>query len=297
MPPVRVHLIQAFTEAGVGGNGAGVVLDAQDLTPEQRQAVAAVVGLSETAFVSPSTRADFRLEFFTPARQLPHCGHATLATFWLLSRLGRITCDRSSKETVEDVRAIRFQADTVLMEQKAPVYRDPGIPAREVCAALGLESDALHPGAEPSVVSTGNAWLIVPVRDEHALAMARPVSARVLELSERCEAIGVYAVAPAPEGSGVDLAARMFAPRVGIDEESATGSAAGPAACFHHDRLGGGRTTIVLRQGHLMHPPSPSRIEARLNVDGGVVRNLLVGGRAAPAGERIVEVDATCAAR
>jgi len=290
MPRVTVHLIQAFTENGSGGNGAGVVLDAQNLDQDQRQAVARTIGLSETAFVSPSPRAAFRLEFFTPARQVAHCGHATVATFWLLARLGRVDCDRSSKETVDDVRAIRFHADMVFMEQKQPAYRVPNTPAADLWESLGLDPGACHPDSGMAVVSTGNSWLVVPVRDESTLASAAPDASRIRRISEAMGIVGYYACAPAPSGNEYDLACRMFAPLYGIDEESATGSAAGPAGCFHHDRLGSPQATLVLRQGHLMTPPSPSRIEVRLNLDDGEVRNLLVGGRAAAAGERVVEV-------
>jgi PhzF family phenazine biosynthesis protein len=65
---VEVLIVNAFVRDGTGGNPAGVVLDADDLGAEDRQAVARQVGLPETAFVSHSAVADVRLEFFTPVR-------------------------------------------------------------------------------------------------------------------------------------------------------------------------------------------------------------------------------------
>jgi predicted PhzF superfamily epimerase YddE/YHI9 len=62
------------------------------------------------------------------------------------------------------------------------------------------------------------------------------------------------------EGNAVS--ARMFAPRYGIDEESATGMAAAPLACLLHDRLRIAGDTIVIEQGMFMAPPSPSLLEA-----------------------------------
>ena len=83
-------IVYAFTEGGGGGNPAGVVVDADGLGPAARLRIAARVGLSETAFVSASATETVRLEFFTPTRQIAHCGHATIATFALLRALGRI---------------------------------------------------------------------------------------------------------------------------------------------------------------------------------------------------------------
>lgn len=73
----------------------------------------------------------------------------------------------------------------------------------------------------------------------------------------------------------------MFAPRYGIPEESATGMAAGPLACYLHDRAGVATTEMEIEQGHLMVPASPSLINVNLALDAsGAVRSLMAGGRA-----------------
>ena len=95
---VVVQVINAFTDNGTGGNPAGVVFQAERFSQSQKQLIAANAGFSETAFVSPSQTADFKLDFFTPTRQIPHCGHATIATFGYLRQTGQITRDSSSKE-------------------------------------------------------------------------------------------------------------------------------------------------------------------------------------------------------
>ena len=62
---VTVHIINAFVDNSDGGNPAGVVLDADNLTDSQKLTIAKKVGLSETAFVSQSLQADYKLDFFT----------------------------------------------------------------------------------------------------------------------------------------------------------------------------------------------------------------------------------------
>ena len=83
MAEVKVAILNAFVDSGKGGNPAGVVLDADCLTDSQKLDIAQKIGLSETAFVSNSHTADFKLDFFTPQKQIAHCGHATIATFSL----------------------------------------------------------------------------------------------------------------------------------------------------------------------------------------------------------------------
>ncbi len=71
----------AFTDAGRGGNPAGVVLDATDLDPVARLRIAADVGYSETAFVEPAhAPRHYRVRYFSPLAEVAFCGHATIAT-------------------------------------------------------------------------------------------------------------------------------------------------------------------------------------------------------------------------
>ena len=77
-----------------------------------------------------------------------------------------------------------------------------------------------------------------------------------------------------------DAGARMFAPRSGIKEEAATGMAAGPLACFLHDKMKINKDLFLIEQGQLMNPASPSVITAKLNVDNQKICKLMAGGEA-----------------
>ena len=119
----EVQIINAFIDGESGGNPAGVVLNADELSAQQKLNIAAKVGLSETAFVSSSKSADFKLDFFTPTRQIAHCGHATIATFSYLQQLGKIGKSATSKETIDGNRNIFIDGDMAFMEQLAPSYK------------------------------------------------------------------------------------------------------------------------------------------------------------------------------
>ena len=98
-------------------------------------------------------------------------------------------------------------------------------------------------------------------------------------ISTTVDVFGYYVFAR-PDAPGADATARMFAPRVGIPEESATGMAAGLLAAFLHDRAGTKADRFTFEQGAFMHPPSPSRLEAILVLRDALIADVWVGGQA-----------------
>lgn len=288
---IDVAIVHAFTDRGTGGNPAAVVLDADALDTAQKLAIARELEFSETAFVSKSEVADFRLEFFTPNRQIAHCGHATIATFSYLLQQGRLTGTRSSKETIDGTRDIIIEGDTVFMEQRAPRYTN--VPLEElhdeILPALGLDHlDAALPA--PAYVNTGNAFLILPLPDRNTLATLNPDQEAINRISDRHDLIGFYPFTRNTLSAEFDAEARMFAPRYGIPEEAATGMAAGPLAAFLHDRASLLRRHLRISQGALMGAPSPSEIQVKLDIEGNTIRRLLAGGTATVMGTRSSEI-------
>lgn len=285
---IVIQVVGAFTDDGQGGNPAGVVLQSERFSQTQKQLIAAKAGFSETAFVSPSQSADYKLEFFTPTKQIPHCGHATIATFGYLFQTGQITCQSSSMETIDGNRAILFVDDMAFMEQRAPRYE--AISAHEVLASLGINSEQLLDGYSPIVVNTGNSFVLVPLCDEAAVRGVRPKFETIEQISAKHNLIGYYVFSRQTQVAGRDAGARMFAPLYGIQEESATGMAAGPLACYLNDYMKIQRDQFVIEQGLLMVPPSPSELIARLDLKDAKIQKLLVGGKSTPLRTMEVEI-------
>lgn len=277
----ELYLVKAFTETEAGGNAAGVVLYADTLAQQQKQQIAAGLGLSETAFVSKSDVGDMKVEFFTPNRQIPHCGHATVATFSLLLQKGLVQEPGAVKESIEGPRQIDLVQGKVYQAQLAPRYTS--LPETTVTAAKVAASLNLPPAhkfiSEPVVASTGISFLLVQLQDEHELRALQPNQESIARISERLNVVGYYIFTTA--GKGADATTRMFAPNYGIPEESATGMAAGPLACYLHDHLGFTKTKYLLHQGYLMQPPLPSQLEVQLQTDAaGRITGLKAGGNA-----------------
>ena len=283
MKRLSVPVVYAFVDGDRGGNAAGVVLDAKRFSPKDRQHIAACVGLSETAFVSPANGDGFHVEFFTPTRQIADCGHATVATFSFLAQQGRIESSHSIKELADGtVRTIDLVGDRTFMAQSVPHFTllTDDMTVSDVLASLALTPDDLFPNAPLLVGHNGVNGLFIPVRDADTLARLVPDMAAISAVSKALDLVEYYVFSPETRVPGRDAGARMFAPRYGIPEEAATGLAAGPLACYLHDFLGIDKPRLVIEQGFFMTPTSPCELVAELTLEAGKITALRVGGRA-----------------
>ncbi len=282
---ITAHIVNGFVANGQGGNPAGVVIDADDLSEDQMLDVATKIGLSETAFVSSSPDAGFRLDFFTPNRRIAHCGHATIAAFSHLAQIGRVDQGETSKMTVDGLRKIIIKGEQAFMEQTAPTYQSPdawassGVVQQDVLGSIGLHTDDLIAGCQPMLVNTGNSFIVIPINSEAILAGIAPHQDAINLISEKLDLIGYYLFAMSPDGAETAATTRMFAPRYAIPEESATGMAAGPLACYLHDILGRKASRVKIAQGHFIKPASPSLINVDLEFSAdGKITSLTAGG-------------------
>lgn len=281
---ISAQIVNGFVTDGIGGNPAGVVLDADGLSDNEMLSIAEKIGLSETAFVSASITEGFKLDFFTPNRRIAHCGHATIATFSYLAELGRVSDGETSKETVDGPRKISITKGAAYMEQLAPKYRmqndwkKDGVTTGDILSSLGISGNDLDAKISPILVNTGNSFIVVGVKDGATLRNLNPDFDLISVISEKLDLIGYYVFTTDEKVTDKDATTRMFAPRYAIEEESATGMAAGPLACVLHDHLDIKKETLIIEQGNFMSPASPSRITVDLSTANGQIQSLMAGG-------------------
>lgn len=284
---ISVNIINSFSIDGIGGNPAGVVLDADNLSSIQKQEIARKAGLSETAFVSKSSVADFKLEFFTPTKQIPHCGHATIATFWYLKSLGKIHSTNSSKETIDGIRKIYFHSDEPFMEQPSARFTEIA-DSKQILRSIGLAKTDLIMNHPPIIGNTGNSFILIGVDKQDKLGLMQPNFSEIRKITELTGCVGYYVYAITH--SAFNAETRMFAPSYGIDEESATGMAAGPLACLLYTSGMVRKSEVNIGQGKFMRPSSPSRIKVDLQFEGSEIKTLKAGGKAYLASTRSIEI-------
>lgn len=269
---MEIYRASAFSKNGVGGNKAGVVLNASALTRAEKKRIARELGYSETVFLSGSETADVRLEYFTPAEEVPLCGHATVAAFVVLGERKLLQKSEYAIETGAGVLKVRVSGDGgVLMEQNRPSFLETLAPEVFLdCLDIGAID-----GAFPiRIVSTGLRDILLPVRSEDALARLKPDFEEMKRISRAKDAVGVHAFAFAADGRA-DAVCRNFAPLYGINEESATGTSNCALGCYLF-RYGGKRKKFVFEQGTALG--EPSRIEVTLETRDDLIEAAFVGG-------------------
>src|SRR5258708_6491394 len=181
---IKVYLLNGFGVNKSGGNPAGVVLDAEHLTNDQKKAIAKEIGFSETAFVQKSTKADFKVTFFTPANEVDLCGHATVATYSLLYHNQLVKPGEYKQELKAGILSIVIKDDgTVIMEQALPIYSEI-IPLDEITSIFSLPSDVItKTSLLPRVVSTGLRDIFLPISDTETLFALKPNLQKMSELN------------------------------------------------------------------------------------------------------------------
>jgi PhzF family phenazine biosynthesis protein len=166
----------AFPASGPdGGNPAGVVLDASGLSDADMLGIAAELGYSESAFLTPGAdERNYRLRYFSPRAEVAFCGHATVATAVALAeRIGPGEVGFAIGPGPLTVRTSRDDAgDLVATLRSVPTHTHPASPAvlRRALEALRWSADDLDPGYPPHVAYAGNEHLVLAVNSRETLA-------------------------------------------------------------------------------------------------------------------------------
>jgi trans-2,3-dihydro-3-hydroxyanthranilate isomerase len=267
----RYEVVDVFTKVPLEGNPVAVFVDGAGLSDELMQRLARELNLSETVFLlEDSDGADARARIFTPTTELPFAGHPILGAAAVIGSTRRI--DRVCLRTGSGVIAVelRRRAEDVEygeMQQPIPSWRDLA-QAEELLGALGVERSQLP----VEVYDNGPHHAFVALAGEAEVAALRPDLAALAD-------VGVFGVS-CFASSGARVKTRMFGPALGVAEDPATGSAAGPLAVHlaRHGRTQFGEW-IEIRQGEEIGRPSVLRAVAdgsaerldRVRVGGGVV--------------------------
>jgi trans-2,3-dihydro-3-hydroxyanthranilate isomerase len=263
--------VDVFTEVPYAGNPVAVVLDGQGLSGEEMQRVANWTNLSETTFVLSPTQpsADYRVRIFTPVAELPFAGHPTLGSAFVLGGpLQKLIIRIETDAGVVPVELQREGAEVVFgwMEQPIPRWK-PVERTDDLFAALGVSGSGL-PVEEYDL---GPSHLFVEVGSPEQVAVLSPDFAalgRVTSAGANCFA-----------RDGAGWKTRAFFADIGVSEDPATGSAAGPLAVHlaRHGRIAFGEE-IEISQG--VELGRPSTLYARADGSAEKIERVLVGGSA-----------------
>jgi trans-2,3-dihydro-3-hydroxyanthranilate isomerase len=261
----RSYLIaDVFTGTPLEGNQLGVFPDARGLTTDLMQRTARELNLSETVFFLPAqdSRADVKVRIFTPAAELPFAGHPCLGAGFVMAE--RLAQQNITLQTGLGLIPLTFTDDGYgQMEQQIPVA-EPYERAEDLLDALGLKGSELPVEA----YRNGPRHVYVALPDPAAVAGLKP---DIGKLAEHEAGINCFA------GEGATWKTRVFVPHLGVREDPATGSAAGPLGVHlaRHGRIGTGER-IQVSQGAEIGRPSTLYVQ----IDGSKdkIEHVYVGG-------------------
>ncbi len=219
-------VVDAFTDRLFTGNPAAVVLPEAALPEALMRQIAAENNLSETAFAVPEADG-FSLRWFTPTMEVDLCGHATLATAFILAGQGHGGPYRF--HTRSGVLTAIVSGAKVELDFPAHGFAPANVP--EVARILGVEPIGMFKSAD-IVAVLPSAGHVAALRPDPSAIRALPGGALI--------------VTAAGGEDGADITSRYFAPAYGIEEDPVTGSLHTQVMPYWAERLG--RNTLVCRQ-------------------------------------------------
>ena len=273
---MKYFIVDAFTDQPFGGNPAGLVLLDSDYFPkdELMLQIAAELRYSETAFVKRHSALEFTMRYFTPKAEVELCGHATIASFFLLHQKG-LASGPCLCHTLAGDLCIEA-GDKVMMQMAQPQIVATVAETEEVYQALGVKN--YRPTMPVQIVYAGLPDIMIPLPDVATLQALRPDMQAVSEITKRLEAVSFHVFAF--DNDGYTAHVRDFAPLYDIPEESATGTA-NASLTYYLKQCGclGAEAECAFLQGEAMGRPSV--VATRIQADGSV----FVGGTAAVVAE------------
>ncbi len=287
----RFYTADVFTERQFGGNPLAVFPWAEGLSAQEMQRIANEFNLSETVFLLPAGKSSHtrRARIFTPATELPFAGHPTVGSAIVLAAIGEVDLQDGAgtivlEEGVGPISiAVRRSEDTWYAQFSVAKLPEmgPASPIEAVAAALGLEEEDLDlEGPGVRAASCGVPFLYIPIKRLATVQGLRVNPGACDTLIQGAWASLLYPFSRETLDTDADIHARMFAPRLGVMEDAATGSAAAAIAgvLAPVDEGSSGTFRWQIEQGYEIGRPSAIEVEADL--DRGRIRAVRVGGNA-----------------
>lgn len=269
MAIIPFHIVDAFASRPFTGNPAAIIPNASCLNEAEMLQITGELSM-EAGFVLPpdSPRADLKLRFFTRRREAALSGHVVIAAFASMADRGFYKPTPEGLDLLVETGAgllpVRLHLSPdgqplVTLRLPAPRFGEP-VPAAEVAAALGVPESTLGlEGHGPQRVSCGFDQVVVPVNDRQVIRGGVTAIDAIGDLIDRRGAGGLTLFCPDTYGHVADYHCRFFHPRVGTDEDVASGTALGAVAAYvveHGLMAGGEHVPVVTEQGHALGRPN-----------------------------------------
>ena len=295
-----IYQVDAFTTEKLSGNPAGVVPDARGLTDEEMGRIARELNNSETAFILPGKPGEYdvQVRFFTPTKEVPVCGHATIASHYVRAKELGLDSARVVQKCGAGILAVNVYKENgdhrVAMSQGKATIGAPLAAEYQnrVLAALGVSCADLRPGCPMASASVGSPKLMVVLSSLDKLHRLNPNLEALKALSHEigCNGYLVFTLHPGEEPL---VHARMFGPANGVAEDPVTGIANGPMGAYLVQNglipVEGDEVRFAAVQGEAMGRPGCMAV--RVALEKGAPGEIQIVGSAVVAFQTTLELD------
>ena len=276
---MKLFIVDAFTDKPFGGNPAGVVLLDSDAFPKDdlMLSIASELRYSETAFIRRHSAQEYTIRYFTPKAEVDLCGHATIASFFMLHQKGlasgQCLCHTKAGDLHIEV------GEKVMMQMAKPRIVATLTETEEIYRALGMKD--YHPTMPVQIVYAGLPDIMIPLPSLDILKSLLPNMDAIAAITKKYDSVSFHVFAFGNDGYTAHV--RDFAPLYDIPEESATGTA-NASLTYYLQQCGsiGKEAECSFIQGEAMGRPSV--VATRIQADG----NIFVGGTAAIVAEGVL---------
>ncbi len=270
---VHVHQVDAFKSEKFGGNPAGVVLDADELEESTMRKIARELNLSETAFVLPSNKGNFRMRYFTPTgHEIAFCGHSTVGALYMIAKERRFGIKKIGDyefdvETLCGILKMEVAIDD--REEIRVAYETPVIKLRqikisheEIVKAAGFDLHLVDQSI-PVMYEETNKDLFIVIRSLEDLKKIECDSKSFTSFSKQHDIVALCALSPEAFDQKNQVHMRCFAPLVGVSEDPFTGSVLGGLTAYvdTFGLLPKGSNSFRIEQGHFIERPGVVKVE------------------------------------
>lgn len=296
MNALPYYLLDVFTDTPFGGNPLAVFPDADNVPNGLMQKIANELNLSGTTFIQKPRHegSDCTVRIFTPQSEIPMAGHPTIGTAHAIlthhllkpRNHSHLVFDEGVGPVTVDFKISENKPSNLVMHQRPPQFSDP-LDRTQVANVLSLDEDDIQPSLPAQIISCGFPFLVVPARSLDVVRRAK-VRLDLLETElghlESQELLIFTQETVHPES---DVHCRMFAPRLGVPEDPATGGAHGPLGSYlvHHGLSDGKR--IVSKQGYELG--RPSKLVVGIESTNEEITDVTVGGECVQVGEGTIQ--------
>lgn len=269
---VRVITVDSFTQCRFGGNPAAVIPEASAIPQMYYPQIANEINLAQTAFVDEIEKDMYYIEFYTPNREINFSGHATIAAFYVLGRMGFIRPIENGKKIVHaklkngqildvEIEYDNYEAGLVSILSPEIATNDK---FSDIINKESIRKVLKIKESDISEVIIGEAFqgdIFVSLKNKEVLDSLRVDPWALRALNEKTGTQGLFAMTEEIEKPKLHTYARYFSPLFGIMEEAATGSSAVVAGKILLDRKN--IENIEIYQGQMMKRPARIDVEYR----------------------------------